>query len=393
MQTQRGLLRPNLAAERAGSAVAALGAVHLNALTAPAQLLCATNDRLIFERHILRVLCADLLQHRVEVTGKLAPACTGYAVFPLPLLAHWLRNRNGGHPVHGGATTNRAAGKDRDVGIGGGGEARVKIEAFVGVALLGREGLFGVEPTRFNDQHLATGGGEVTRNASAARARTNHQNVNGDALGRAWVEGGDLCDVGRSLVWCGVVADAAEACPYQRVGRLISIRVGDEREEFAEDGGAAAEHCYGMLHPAAQELVPLRCLQRAKSREASANEQTPNTGVEKVKHQAQLTVEGGINNLGDRRLRGGGTCSSSASDETFRQGSKGSALGVAKDARCGRRRWRWNGSLSGSHAAYLASLCVRRLTVARRWGTIGTVGAWPSGKAPASGAGDPRFES
>jgi hypothetical protein len=92
-----------------------------------------------------------------------------------------------------------------------------------------------------------------------------------------------------------------------------------------------------VLHPAAQELVALRCLQRAESREASANEQTPNTGVEKVKHQAQLAMQGGVDNLGDRRLRGGGTGGTTASDETLRQGGESAALRVAKDARCGRR--------------------------------------------------------
>ena len=116
----------------------------------------------------MRVLCADLLQHRVEVVGELTSAGTGNAVFLLPLLAHRLRNRNGGHPVHGGAATNSAASKDRDVGIGGGGETRVQIEALVGVALLSWEGLFGVETTRLDDENLATGGGEVTRNASTA---------------------------------------------------------------------------------------------------------------------------------------------------------------------------------------------------------------------------------
>ena len=93
--------------------------------------------------------------------------------------------------------------------IGGGGEARVEIEALVGISLFRWEGLFGVEATRLNDEHLATGGGEVTRNASAASARTDHQDVDGDALCGAWIKGGDLGDVGRGCVWCGVVAESA----------------------------------------------------------------------------------------------------------------------------------------------------------------------------------------
>ena len=123
MKSKRGLLRSDLAAERAGPAVAALSAVHLNALAAPAELLGAANDCLVFQWHILGVLCANLLQYRVEVTSKLTPAGTGNAVFPLPLLAHRLRDRNSGHPVHGGAATNGAAREDRDVCVGGGGEA------------------------------------------------------------------------------------------------------------------------------------------------------------------------------------------------------------------------------------------------------------------------------
>jgi hypothetical protein len=73
-----------------------------------------------------------------------------------------------------------------------------------------------------------------------------------------------------------------------------------------------------MLHPAAQELVSLRCLQRAESREAPANEQAAKPGIEKVQNQTQLAVEGGVNNLGDRRLRGGGTRGTTTSDEPLR---------------------------------------------------------------------------
>ena len=39
--------------------------------------------------------------------------------------------------------------------IGRGGEARVEIEALVGVALFRWEGRFGIEATRLNDEYLA----------------------------------------------------------------------------------------------------------------------------------------------------------------------------------------------------------------------------------------------
>ena len=72
-----------------------------------------------------------------------------------------------------------------------------------------------------------------------------------------------------------------------------------------------------MLHPAAQELVTLRRLQGAESRQAPANEQASKPGIQKVEDQPQLAVEGGVDHLGDRRLRGGGTCGTTASDESL----------------------------------------------------------------------------
>ena len=72
-----------------------------------------------------------------------------------------------------------------------------------------------------------------------------------------------------------------------------------------------------MLHPAAQELVTLCRLQGAESRQAPANEQAANPCIQKVEDQPQLAVEGGVDHLGDRRLRGGGTCGTTASDESL----------------------------------------------------------------------------
>jgi hypothetical protein len=72
-----------------------------------------------------------------------------------------------------------------------------------------------------------------------------------------------------------------------------------------------------MLHPAAQELVALRRFQGAEPRQASANEQATNPCIQKVEDQPQLAVEGGVDNLGDRCLRGGGTCSATTSDESL----------------------------------------------------------------------------
>ena len=90
MEAKRGLLRSDLAAERAGPTVAALSAVDLKPLAAPAELLGAANDRRILERHVLGFLRADLLQYRVEISSELDSSGTGDPVLPLPLLAHRL---------------------------------------------------------------------------------------------------------------------------------------------------------------------------------------------------------------------------------------------------------------------------------------------------------------
>ena len=60
------------------------------------------------------------------------------------------------------------------------------------------------------------------------------------------------------------------------------------------------------------------------------------SAIEEIKDESQLAVEGGVNHLGDRRLRGGGTCGTTASDEPLCQGDEGAALCLTKDAR--RRR-------------------------------------------------------
>jgi len=93
-----------------------------------------------------------------------------------------------------------------------------------------------------------------------------------------------------------------------------------------------------VLHPASQKLVSLRRLQGAEPREAPANQQAANSSIEKVEHQPQLAVEGRINHLGDRRLRGGGASRASSSDEPLCQRGKGAALRFAKDARRGQSR-------------------------------------------------------
>ena len=95
-----------------------------------------------------------------------------------------------------------------------------------------------------------------------------------------------------------------------------------------------------MLHPAAQELVSLCRLQGAEARQASANQQAANACIEEIKDESQLAVEGGVNHLGNRRLRGGGTCGTTTSDEPLRQGGEGLSLGLAKDAHRRRRRRR-----------------------------------------------------